>query len=90
MYWAIFEDEEVLFFEEPLTDEVIASGDFYSARIYTQRFLPKYVYRIKVLVTVRAGICGDHGVVLMIFDNARECELSPEALETYRNEWQGF
>lgn len=66
MYWSCTTKNEkshgeVLFFEEPLTKEIVECGDHYEDVIYTQRFLPKKFYgimnEIKVFSLLFSLIC---------------------------------
>jgi len=47
-------------------------GDWYSAVIYTQRFLPKFIFRGKDYTMVSADTQCDGNKFLMIFDNSKE------------------
>lgn len=49
-------------------------ADWYSAVIYTQRFLPKFVYRGADYTMVSADTQCDGNKFLMIFDNKKEIE----------------
>ena len=48
------------------------AGEFYSASIYTQRFLPKFIFRGKDYTMVSADTHCDGNKFLMIFDNSKE------------------
>ena len=48
------------------------AGEFYCAVIYTQRFLPKFVYRGADYTMISADTQCDGNKFLMIFDNAKE------------------
>ena len=50
----------------------VDAGQFYSAEIYTQRFLPKWVYRAQGMTMVCADTRTDGNKFLMIFDDSRE------------------
>ena len=56
--------------EEDLDDW--EAGQFYSAAIYTQRFLPQFIYRGKDYTMVSADTQCDGNKFLMIFDNSKE------------------
>ena len=77
-YWALSENEqgggEVKYHETLLTKDFIEGGGHYSAKIYTQRFLPKWVYRAEDYTLVCADTQVDGNKFLMIFDNAKECK----------------
>jgi hypothetical protein len=73
-YWRLTGDgrgDEVLFAGtlEELNDE---TGNFYSNEIYTQRFLPKWVYRGADYTMVVVDTHTDGNKFLQIFDNAKE------------------
>ena len=54
---------------EQLADE--DAGDYYSAEIYTQCFLPKWVYRGADFTMISADTNVDGNKFLMIFDNEK-------------------
>lgn len=73
-YWALT-DDEVVYSDEPFTEEGILEGEkIYSALIYRQRFLPKWVYPTDELTLVCADTRTDGNKFLLIFDNAKECK----------------
>jgi hypothetical protein len=72
----------VRYFEEPLTKELVEGGATYSAVIYRQRFLPKWVYRKDDFTMICADTQTDGNKYLMIFDNQKECK----GLEEYEYE----
>lgn len=55
---------------EDLLDE--AKGNYYSNEIYTQRFLPKWVYRGEEYTMVVVDTHVDGNKFLQIFDNSKE------------------
>ena len=69
--WKLTEDE-VYFADtkEKLDDE--NAGDYYSNDIYTQRFLPKWVYRADDYTMVVVDTHTDGNKFLQIFDNTKE------------------
>lgn len=73
--------------KKPFTAKSLAKdGEFYSGRIYTQRFLKKWVYRAPGFVMVSVDTQTDGNRFLMIFDAAKECE--DDALRAeYMREW---
>jgi len=77
-HWALDQYEDgsgyIIHHEEPLTEERITSLDFYSAEIYTQRFLPKWVYKAAdyTLISMNPGVDGNK--YLGIFDNTKKVE----------------
>lgn len=48
--------------------------NIYECQIYTQRFLPKWVYRADELTMICVDTQTDGNKFLMIFDNAKEVE----------------
>ena len=81
-YWYLTGEgagDEVLFAdnEEDLHND---EGNNYSAEIYTQRFLPKWVYRGKEFTMVCVDTHTDGNKFLMVFDNEKE---SPSGGEGY-------
>lgn len=77
-YWALSENEhgggKVNYHETPLTKEFIESGGHYSAVVYTQRFLPKWIYRTEDYTMICVDTQTDGNKYLMVFDNAKECK----------------
>ena len=75
-YWLLDEKEggdgHIVYYEEPLTDEVIDAGQYYDATIYTQRFLPKWVYRADDYTLICMDTHCDGNRFLGIFDNKKE------------------
>lgn len=73
-FWYITDekDGEVRFANsiEELNDE--DSYDYHSNEIYTQRFLPKYVYRGEEFTMVSVDTHTDGNKFLRIFDNSKE------------------
>lgn len=55
---------------EQLLDE--AKGDYYENEIYTQRFLPKWVYRGEDYTMIVVDTHCDGNKFLQIFDNSKE------------------
>jgi len=75
MYWCIDGDErngEVKWAETPEKLADVEAGDYYSGPIYTQRFLPKWVYRAKDYTMISVDTMTDGNKFLMVFDNKRE------------------
>ena len=66
------QDGDVVFAdsEEQLRDE--EAGDYYSNEIYTQRFLPKWVYRAEDFTMICVDTHCDGNKYLQIFDNKKE------------------
>jgi len=55
---------------EQLNDE--EAGDYYSNEIYTQRFLPKWVYRSEDYTMICVDTHTDGNKFLQVFDNSKE------------------
>ena len=47
-------------------------GDYYESRIYTQRFLPKWVYRAEEYTMVSIDTQTDGNKFLIVLDNTKE------------------
>lgn len=81
MYWILHEDKNddgetyggsIHYYNEPLEDGYDNDGDYYSAMIYTQRFLPKWIYRAEKYTMVCMDTQCDGNKFLGIFDNEKE------------------
>jgi hypothetical protein len=83
-YWAIIDNEaqgEIVFHEEELTEERLSDEDYYTAEIYTQRFLKKWVYRKNLYTMIYVDIQIDDNKFLAIFSNKKEKKLTkPEII----------
>lgn len=79
--WATTPDDLRLWLDAEASDDpdawkALPEGlDVWSAEIYTQRFLPKWVYRTDELTMVCVDTHTDGNKFLMIFDNAKEVKL---------------
>ena len=74
MQWYLKEDGHGggdVYYHENLNLEN-AGGNFYSGHIYTQRFLPKWIYRGKDYTMISVDTQTDGNKFLMVFDNAKE------------------
>ena len=69
-YWKLYKSS-VLFAEEK-EDVVEETGNHYCNDIYTQRFLPRYVYRAEDYTMVCVDTNTDGNKFLQIFDNSKE------------------
>lgn len=58
--------------ELPITEDGEIKGEYFSNEIYTQRFLPKYVYRGKDYTMICVDTHVDGNKFLQIFDNSKE------------------
>ena len=63
----------VRYYDEPLTQEILdGPGEYYESEIYTQRFLPKWVYRTEEYTLICMDTHTDGNKFLGIFDNSKE------------------
>jgi len=96
-YWMIIAQDtkegigggKIVYSDVPFTEEVIQEGmKIYIGRIYTQRFLPKFIYRSddgkSTMITVDTQTDGNR--YLMIFLNEKECK-DPEMIKAYLQSW---
>ena len=89
-YWMICGPEDnkrtrVAYSDIPFTKKLIGEGSqLYSGTIYTQRHLPKWVYRGSEHTMVAVDTHTDGNEVLMIFDNDKEC--TDQAMKDCYNE----
>lgn len=84
-YWFITHESKgvCVFSPSPFTLESLADGEeIYSGPIYTQRHLPKWVYRAETLTLACVDTQTDGNKFLMIFDNAKE-EKRQEIIDAY-------
>ena len=70
-YWQLWTDE-VIFHEDK--EEVNEKGDYYSAEIYRQRFLKKWVYETEHYTMILVDTHVDGNKFLAIFDNDKKLE----------------
>jgi len=54
-------------------EQLNSNGDYYEDEIYTQRHLPKWVYRGAAFTMIVVGTHTDGNQLLRIFDNEKEC-----------------
>lgn len=88
-HWLVSKDERSFWCHspEPLTLESIKAGDsIYGGPIYTQRFLPKWVYRGEKFTMVCVDTQTDGNKFLAIYDNSKECK-NPELIAEYERCW---
>ena len=88
-YWMICGPEndnstKVAYSDKPFTKELIKAGKLCSGTIYTQRHLPKWVYRGLDHTMIAVDTHCDDNQVLMIFDNDKEC--TDQAMKDIYNE----
>jgi hypothetical protein len=91
-YWMICGPENlnstrVVWSQKSFTKELLEAGtEIYSGVIYTQRFLPKWVYRGKDYTMIAIDTQCDDNKMLMIFENEKECK-DLTMTETYNENW---
>ncbi len=92
-HWMLLENSDgsgkVVYFEKPFTKDNIEQGSVYSSSIYTQRFLPKWVYRTQDYTMISVDTHTDGNKFLMIFDNTLENN-NPEFKKIYKEKWSEF
>lgn len=88
MHWIILSDGDILYFEEPLTDTVMEEGQFYSGRVYTQRFLDKHVYEKDDYTMVCLDTQCDGNKVLAVFETKKGPSKNLQTIEAaYKKFW---
>lgn len=89
--WILSQDEAgrgTLFYADiPFTVELIQSGEWYSCTIYTQRFLPKWVYRADDCTMVSIDTRTDGNKFLIILDNEKELKDPPAEIIRALEAW---
>ena len=90
-YWMLDQQPNgtgtVIWASAPFTQELIEAGnEVCSASIYTQRFLPKWVYHGAEYTMVCADPHTDGNKLLMVFANDKRCEDSA-LLAVYNECW---
>jgi len=87
-YWFLEGDDEtgkVVWSPDQFTADTLTEGKkIYSGIIYTQRFLPKWVYRTEDYTMISVDTQCDGNKFLMVFDNKLECK-DKELIES--NPW---
>lgn len=77
-YWQLEQDSNgsgvVRFAEDMEKLEDIDAGQYYEHEIYTQRFLPKWVYRTKDYTMISVDTHTDGNKFLAVFDNKKEVQ----------------
>ncbi len=73
-YWTLDQDETGNGFVRfaKTVEELDSDGDYYENEIYTQRFLPKWVYRGEDYTMICVDTHTDGNKCLQIFDNDKE------------------
>jgi hypothetical protein len=91
-YWMITGPEDrsttsVVYSPTPFTMQSIVDGNtLYGGRIYTQRFLNKWVYRAKDYTMVCVDTECDGNKYLMVFDNTKETK-DAALMQAYKERW---
>lgn len=90
-YWMLTGDKKArgcaVYSPVPLTKKTIEAGsEIYGGPIYTQRFLPKWVYRGEDYTMVSVNTQTDGNRFLMIFENSKECT-DDNLCELYDRRW---
>ena len=92
-YWMVTgkgnsKEDHVVYSPKPFTEESITDGmEIYGGTLYTQRFLPKWVYRGKEFTMISVDTHTDGNKFLMIFDNKKECK-DKDLKEFYLQAWK--
>lgn len=72
--------------DKPFTKSLVKSGNIYGAPVYTQRFLPKWVYRTETHTLISVDTRTDGNKFLYIVDNALECK-DQTLKDLYTEKW---
>ncbi len=76
MYWTLPDGEGyggiVKYAENPDDLHPHVNGDYYEDEIYTQRHLPKWVYRAEGYTMICVDTHTDGNQLLVVYDNAKE------------------
>lgn len=73
MFWILNETARFVRYAET-EEKLLSDGDYYEAEIYTQRFLPKWVYPADDCTMVCADTHTDGNKFLMVFNNSKKRE----------------
>lgn len=73
-YWFVDKNEDSFVRYAPNKEDLVdeAAGNYYENEIYTQRFLPKWVYRGEEYTMICVDTHTDGNKFLQIFDNNKE------------------
>lgn len=74
-YWLVDEEAGIVRFADTAELLLNLDGDYYEDEIYTQRFLPKYVYRADDFTMISVDTRVDGNKFLRIFDNKKELKV---------------
>jgi hypothetical protein len=78
-WWYLVQNKDgsgYVIFAKKKEDATNNTGEYFRNEIYTQRFLPKYVYRGKDFTMIACDTRTDDNKLLGIFDNAKEIQKS--------------
>ncbi len=93
-YWYLEQKEDgsgkIAYSDVPFEIEKVIEGDFYSGHIYTQRFLPKWVYKGSDYTMVCVDTRTDSNKFLQVFDNKKELINPTEAMKLAFERWSGI
>ena len=71
-YWHLTGPTGTVYYADSEDELETGVGNYYSAVVYTQRFLPKWVYETDDYTMICADTQCDGNKFLMIFDNAKK------------------
>lgn len=92
-YWMLVGGDEtgaggrLVYADKPFTKKLIEKGNIYSGPVYTQRFLPRWVYRTETHTLISYDTHTDGNKFLSIMDNTKECK-DEELKKEYQNRWE--
>ncbi len=82
-FWNLDEERGVVQFAKTPTDLIAGvGGEYYENSIYTQRCLPKFVYRTDEFTMICVDTNTDGNKFLQIFDNKKDMSSTVETHET--------
>lgn len=90
-YWYLQQEKDgsgkIYFANKPFEIAQVLGGDFYSGHIYTQRFLPKWVYKGTGYTMICVDTRTDGNKFLQVFDNEKELVNLPTELKLAFEHW---
>ncbi len=72
LFWFVNQIQGFVRFAETKEKLLLGDGEYYENQIYTQRFLPRYVYRVEKHTMICVDTRTDGNKFLQIFDNDKE------------------
>lgn len=85
-YWMLF-NNKIVYSPDKFTPDIIVSGmSIYSAEIYNQRHLDKYIYKNEDYTMISIDTRTDGNKFLMIFSNNLECK-DEDLKNIYEENW---